>query len=160
MIKTLLVTGMLLSTTPAFAGSFWEKFLGIDQSQSENVKAMNKFARIIKGNNDLVAQVAHKHGMNPAVVHAIVKMESSGRCGADNGIAHGIMQVKTATARSVGVYGNLHDCRTGLEAGVRYLKKAIAMHGNTCAAYSSFNMGIGSSKCTAYGRKVMYLARL
>ena len=108
--------------------------------------------------HNLATQIALKYGVSPAVVHAIIIIESGGRCGADNGIAHGIMQVQTPTAHSVGVHGNLHNCLNGIEAGVRYLKKAIIAHGNNCVGFSSYNSGIGTHKCTSYGRKVMRLA--
>lgn len=67
------------------------------------------------GNVQTIAtSIAHQEGVNPALVHAIINVESTGRCHASSSAnARGAMQVKPATARSVGVYGNLHDCRTG-----------------------------------------------
>ena len=106
---------------------------------------------------DLVTSMAEAHGVDPALAHAVVEVESGYKCSAKNrhSSASGPMQVLRSTARSVGVTGNLHDCRTGLEAGMRYLKKMVqASGGNGCAAASAYNRGsVGG--CTAYGRKVM-----
>lgn len=106
----------------------------------------------------IATAIAHREGVNPALVHAIINVESTGRCNASSSAgARGAMQVKGATARSVGVYGNLHDCGTGILAGVRYYKVALrANHGNVCAALSSYNTGVGiTGRCSGYGRKVL-----
>lgn len=112
--------------------------------------------------SDLVSKIANKHGVNPKLVHAVVKAESGGNCKARNRSgATGIMQVLPSTARSVGVHGNLKDCATGLEAGVRYLKLALQRGGHGCAGVSLYERGIGARPvCTVYGRKVMRLAGL
>lgn len=105
----------------------------------------------------LVTSVAQEHGVDPALAHAVVKIESGYDCAAKNprSSATGAMQVLKGTARSVGVHGNLRDCRTGLEAGMRYLKQMVTIAGGPgCAAASAYNKGnVGG--CTAYGRKVM-----
>ena len=106
----------------------------------------------------LVNEIAAAHHLRPSLVHAVIKIESGYNCGARNHEAHGIMQVKTATASSVGVHGNLYDCRTGLEAGVRYLRQSISQYGEGCVAYSAYNSGLGSHSCTGYGRRVQRLA--
>ena len=106
---------------------------------------------------NLVTSMAQAHGVDPALAHAVVKVESGYKCSAKNphSTAAGPMQVLRGTARSVGIQGNLHDCRTGLEAGMRYLKKMVALSGGgACAAASAYNRGnVGG--CTAYGRKVL-----
>jgi soluble lytic murein transglycosylase-like protein len=109
----------------------------------------------------LVTKYAQKHGINPALAHAIVKVESGYNCNAKNptSSATGIMQTLVPTARGVGVTGNLRDCRTSLEAGMRYLKQAIDKHGDGCAGASAYNLGhYGSSRCTGYGKKVIGIA--
>lgn len=106
----------------------------------------------------IASQVARQEGVSAALVHAVMKVESGGRCHVRSSAnAQGAMQVKPATARGVGVHGNLYDCRTGITAGVRYLRQALAVNGgNVCAAASGYNMGIGvRGRCTGYGRKVM-----
>ncbi|MDB5644264.1 MAG: lytic transglycosylase protein, partial [Hyphomicrobiales bacterium] len=106
---------------------------------------------------NLVTNMAEAHGVDPALAHAVVKIESGYNCAARNprSSAAGAMQVLKGTARGVGVQGNLHDCRTGLEAGLRYLKKMVTLSGGSaCAAASAYNRGTVAG-CTAYGRKVM-----
>lgn len=74
----------------------------------------------------------------------------------------GAMQVLPQTALQVGVAGNLYG-QAGIEAGVRYLKLAMAMHGQAgwCAVASAYNRGVWRrSRCTAYGRAVTALAAL
>jgi soluble lytic murein transglycosylase-like protein len=113
------------------------------------------------GVHKLVTKYALKHGIDPALAHAIVKVESNYNCNAKNprSSATGLMQTLVPTARGVGVTGNLRDCSTSLEAGMRYLKQAIAKHGEGCAGASAYNLGhYGSSRCTGYGKKVMSIA--
>lgn len=106
----------------------------------------------------LVTKYAQKHGINPALAHAIVKVESGYNCNAKNptSSATGIMQTLVPTARGVGVTGNLRDCSTGLEAGMRYLRQAIDKHGEGCAGATAYNIGhYGGARCNGYGKKVM-----
>lgn len=72
----------------------------------------------------------------------------------------GAMQVLPQTARQIGVAGNLYG-PAGIEAGVRYLKLAIALHRQAgwCAVASAYNAGVWrQSRCTAYGRAVLAMA--
>lgn len=107
--------------------------------------------------NGIVASAAARHGVPAALIHRIIHVESGGRCSAENGIASGVMQVRPATARGVGVYGNLHDCRTGVEAGVRYLRLALNKSGgNWAIAATLYNRGIGADPVRSqYARLVM-----
>jgi soluble lytic murein transglycosylase-like protein len=106
---------------------------------------------------NLVTSMAEAHGVDPALAHAVVKVESGYDCSAKNprSSAAGAMQVLKGTARAVGVAGNLRDCRTGLEAGMRYLSRMVSLSGGSaCAAATAYNRGsVGG--CSAYGRKVM-----
>lgn len=106
----------------------------------------------------LVTSKAHQHGVPPALAHNIVRVESSYNCRAYNPSgASGAMQVKPATARGVGVYGNLLQCDVGIEAGMRYLKQALnkAM-GDWGLAARYYNAGLGATAIyTSYSRKVL-----
>lgn len=116
---------------------------------------------LAKSSNNLSAiatKVAHREGVNPAFVKAIIQVETRGRCHMTGSAGEqGAMQVKPATARSVGVHGNLYNCETGITAGARYAKLALRLnHGNICAAATSYNAGIGrTGRCSNYGRKVV-----
>ncbi|MFT4098445.1 MAG: lytic transglycosylase domain-containing protein [Rhodoblastus sp.] len=108
----------------------------------------------------LLAASAARNGVPYRVARAIMKIESGGRCHAtSHSGARGAMQVLPATARSVGVHGNLHDCATGIEAGMRYLRLVISTHGLSCGALSTYERGVyARPRCTAYGRKAFRLA--
>lgn len=108
--------------------------------------------------SSIASNIARAEGINPALVNAIIHVESTGNCGARSRAgALGVMQVKPATARSVGVHGNLLKCENSITAGVRYFKQALRVnHGNVCAAASSYNTGLGvRGRCSGYGRKVV-----
>jgi soluble lytic murein transglycosylase-like protein len=105
----------------------------------------------------IVAETARRHGVPANLALAIASIESGFRCKArSRSNARGVMQVLPRTARGVGVHGNLFDCRTGAEAGMRYLSSIIRRHGVSCASVSLYNRGAHARPvCTAYGRKVM-----
>ncbi len=108
----------------------------------------------------MLAASAARNGVPYRVASAIMAIESRGRCGArSHANARGAMQVLPATARSVGVHGNLYDCATGVEAGVRYLRLIIARHGVSCGALGLYERGLfARPRCTAYGRRAVRLA--
>lgn len=108
----------------------------------------------------MVSEAADANGIPRNIAHAIVRVESNYNCHLTGRAGErGIMQVKPATARSVGVTGNLYDCRTGLEAGMRYLRLAIARGGSGCAGLSLYQRGVyGRPHCTVYGHKVIRAA--
>jgi soluble lytic murein transglycosylase-like protein len=93
---------------------------------------------------------------------AVARYESGGRCGMRGRAGErGAMQVLPQTARSVGVTGNLYDCATGIEAGLRYLRLAMMMHAQArwCAVASAYNHGTWhGSSCTRHGRLVAFTA--
>jgi soluble lytic murein transglycosylase-like protein len=109
----------------------------------------------------MVTEAAQRHGVPVGLAHAIIKIESGYDCHAHSRIgAAGIGQVLPASARAEGVSGNLYDCSTGLEASMRYLKHAVTVYGDSCAAASAYNTGIvGRGRCTGYGRLAMRLAQ-
>lgn len=121
----------------------------------------NRAARVgDSGIHRMVTDAAQRHGVPVAVAHAIVRVESNYNCGARSHMnARGIMQVLPATARGEGVGGNLYNCATGLEAGMRYLRKIVVAHGTSCAALSLYERGIYARPvCTVYGRRAVRLA--
>ena len=105
----------------------------------------------------ILQEEAAKEGVPAELVLRVARVESHGQCSADNGIASGVMQVRPMTARAMGVTGNLHDCRTGAVAGVRFLKRALAAsHGNWAVAAALYNGGLGARKrATGYSKLVL-----
>lgn len=115
------------------------------------------------GIHALVTAAALRNGVPPALLHGVIRKESNYRCNAFNrrGQVHGVGQLKTATARSVGISGSLYDCANGVEAAARYLKLAITRGGAGCAGVSLYERGVyARPTCSAYGRSVMQMARL
>jgi len=111
---------------------------------------------------DIVRQTAQRHGVPPKLAIGVARTESSFNCKATGGVGErGAMQVRPQTARAVGVRGNLYDCATGIEAGVRYLKLALAKAGGDWGiAARLYNAGLGASRrISEYSRKVLKAAR-
>jgi len=108
----------------------------------------------------IVAERARAHGVPVGFALAIAQVETGNRCHMRGRAGEqGVMQVKPATARGVGVRGNLYDCHVGAEAGVRYARQAISMYGVSCAAASAYNRGLYARPvCSSYGRRVLRLA--
>ncbi len=75
----------------------------------------------------LIESVAAEHGIDPALVHAVVEAESNYRSTATSQVgARGLMQVMPSTARDLGVRSArmLFEPQANLEAGVKYLEAA------------------------------------
>jgi len=92
---------------------------------------------------DLIHTVALKHGIDPALVHAVVQAESNYQPRAKSQVgARGLMQVMPATAAEFGVR-NLLDPQANLEAGVQYLKFLLTRFDLT-NAIAAYNAGPGA----------------
>ena len=93
----------------------------------------------------LIETVSLKHGIDPALVHAVVQAESNYRATAKSHVgARGLMQVMPATARDLGVKSArmLFDPRQNLEAGVKYLKFLLErFDGDLPTAIAAYNAG-------------------
>jgi Transglycosylase SLT domain len=111
---------------------------------------------------EIVRAKAEALGVPVRLALAITRYESGGRCRMRGRAGErGAMQVLPQTAQQVGVSGNLYDCATGIEAGVRYLALAMSMHAGAgwCAVASAYNSGTwNGSRCTHYGRIVTIAA--
>jgi hypothetical protein len=93
----------------------------------------------------LIEQQAKANGVPASFVHAVVKRESNYNPNARGGSALGLMQIKHATARSLGYTGDaagLYDPETNLRYGVAYLAGAYrTAQGNLHQAYQYYNKG-------------------
>ncbi|MCJ2055704.1 transglycosylase SLT domain-containing protein [Methylobacterium sp. J-048] len=93
----------------------------------------------------LIEQQAKANGVPASFVHAVVKRESNYNPRAKGGSALGLMQIKHATARSLGYTGDaagLLDPATNLRYGVAYLAGAYrTAQGNVSQAYHYYNRG-------------------
>ena len=97
---------------------------------------------------ELIETVARDHGIDPALVHAVVEAESNYRPRATSQAgARGLMQVMPATGRDLGVASAamLFDPQANLEAGVKYLKSLLArFDGDLPTAIAAYNAGPGA----------------
>ena len=92
---------------------------------------------------DLIEAVSLKHGIDPALVHAVVQAESNYQPRAKSHVgARGLMQVMPSTAADFGIK-NLFDPQNNLEAGVQYLKFLLARFDLT-NAIAAYNAGPGA----------------
>ncbi len=109
----------------------------------------------------LVRTKAEALGVPVKLALAIARFESGLRMSMHGATGErGAMQVLPQTARQIGVTGNLYG-PAGIEAGVRYLKLALALHSQAgwCAVASAYNSGVWrGSRCTRYGRTVVAMA--
>ena len=104
------------------------------------------FGQAARDNIDaLIEQQAKANGVPASFVHAVVKRESNYNPNAKGGSALGLMQIKHATARSLGYTGDaagLYDPATNLRYGVAYLAGAYrTAQGNVSQAYHYYNRG-------------------
>ena len=89
---------------------------------------------------ELIESVSERHGVDPALVHAVVQVESNYEPRAVSGMgARGLMQVLPSTAAEFGVR-NLLDPQANLEAGVQYLKFLLTRF-NLSQAIAAYNAG-------------------
>ena len=108
--------------------------------------------------SSIIEEEAAKEGVPVELAKRIAKVESHGDCHVSSSAgALGVMQVKPATARAMGVHGSLYDCRNSVVAGVRYLKLALAKSGGNWAhAAALYNGGLGATRrVTHYSRLVL-----
>lgn len=92
---------------------------------------------------ELIHTVSLKHGVDPALVHAVVQAESNYQPQAKSPVgARGLMQVMPTTGADFGIR-NLYDPASNLEAGVQYLKFLLARF-DMNRAIAAYNAGPGA----------------
>jgi soluble lytic murein transglycosylase-like protein len=91
---------------------------------------------------DLVQNAAGKAGVEPALVAAVAKAESSFNPRAQSGAgAKGLMQLMDGTARRLGVSDSF-DPAQSLDAGARFLGDLLnQFHGDVRLALAAYNAG-------------------
>jgi hypothetical protein len=93
----------------------------------------------------LVAEAAQRHGLDPALVRAVVGVESGFQPQAvSRKGAQGLMQLMPATARDLGVADPL-DPAANLDGGSRYLSALVTRYeGDLTKALAAYNAGMGA----------------
>jgi len=95
--------------------------------------------------HDLVADVAGQYGMDPALIKAMIKVESGydPKAVSVKG-AKGLMQLMPGTAKSLGV-NEAFDPAENIAAGVKYLNRLKeTFNGDTILALAAYHSGEGS----------------
>ena len=90
----------------------------------------------------VVRKVAQKHGIEPDLIHAIIRAESNydSLAVSEKG-AMGLMQLMPATANAYGV-NNFYDPEENIEGGTKYLKDLIKLYGGkTILVLAAYNAG-------------------
>jgi soluble lytic murein transglycosylase-like protein len=93
----------------------------------------------------LVEQAARRHGLDPALVLAVVSVESGFKPQAVSPKgAQGLMQLMPRTAASLGVEDAL-DPEQNVDAGVRHLESLVRLYGGDLTrALAAYNAGQGA----------------
>lgn len=92
----------------------------------------------------LVRQASATHGVDPALVHSVVAVESGfNPLAISPKGARGLMQLMPATARRFGVTDSF-DVRQNIEAGVKYLRHLQEMFKDDRLALAAYNAGEGA----------------
>ena len=89
----------------------------------------------------LVEEAAHRHGLDPKLLHALVAVESAYRPGAVSPAgAGGLAQLMPATASEVGVRDRF-DPADNLNGGAAYLAEQLLRFGDVRLALAAYNSG-------------------
>ena len=93
----------------------------------------------------LVQTIATRHNVDPALVRAVIQVESGGNPAAvSRKGAMGLMQLMPETAMQMGVT-NVFSPQDNLEAGVRHLRELLVRyHGDLDKALAAYNAGTGA----------------
>lgn len=95
--------------------------------------------------DDIIREAAAKYNLDPALIKAVIKKESSfnPRAGSSAG-ARGLMQLMPATFRAMGGR-NAMDPRDNIMAGAKYLSQMLRQqNGNLSLALAAYNAGPGN----------------
>ena len=95
----------------------------------------------------IIADAGRAHGVNPDLVHAVIRAESSyDQYAKSSKGARGLMQLMPATARRFGVMDS-YNPRQNIFAGVQYLRILLDMfRGDVSLALAGYNAGENAVK--------------
>jgi len=94
--------------------------------------------------SEIVESAASRHGVDPALVHSVIKAESNYNPSAISRVgARGLMQLMPATARQLGV-NNAFNPKDNIEGGVKYLRYLQDKFQDPVLALAAYNAGEGT----------------
>jgi len=106
----------------------------VGEGASGDVAVVGAQAPVAGGGNDqprpaqydqVIAQAARRHNVDPKLVHAVIRVESGYKPTARSRAgAMGMMQLMPGTARDLDV-ANPYDAAANIEGGVRYLRQLL-----------------------------------
>lgn len=121
--------GSLNGAYDAYAGYTGGQPLAVSASTSEIEAAVN--------------QAARRTGLDPALIKAVIQVESSFRPDAESGCgAQGLMQLMPGTAKSLGVTDSFNAYQNVM-GGSTYLQQQLARFGDIRLALAAYNTGPG-----------------
>ena len=99
-------------------------------------------AELIRRYSPLIETASKSHGVEVALVHAVITAESGYNPGAvSRAGARGLMQLMPDTAKRFGVQ-NIMDPSENIQGGVKYLRELLTMfNGNKELAVAAYNAG-------------------
>jgi len=109
----------------------------------KGVPERERMARVSVYDTIIVA-AAKKHGVDPNLVRAVIRAESSGDPAAFSGKASGLMQLAPGTAKELGVT-DVWDPQQNIYGGTRYLAQMLERYdGDWDKAIAAYNAGPGA----------------
>lgn len=140
----------------------WEKYQSAPQEASTSDGPWSKYQQAQpepsppQQGGDIVSAAEQRFGLPAGLLSAMISKESSGNPNAVSGKgAMGLTQVMPATARDMGYDPEelKRNPAMQVEAGARYLKKMLDMHGNVPDALAAYNWGPGNMQKFMRGEK-------
>ena len=94
----------------------------------------------------LIINLSNEHGVEPALVKAVIHIESAFRADAvSRAGAMGLMQLMPATARIYNLNSNFFEPRKNMHAGIAHLKYLMERYDdNTTLSLAAYNAGEGA----------------
>ncbi len=129
-------------------------------------QAQARFGNLVAASLDpLVQRNAAAAGVDPALIRAVIGVESGGNPSATSGVgAAGLMQLMPQTAQALGV-ANPYDPAQNVRGGATYLRQLLdRFRGEVPAAVAAYNAGPGAVErfggIPPYAQTQTYVARV